>query len=69
VVPAYEDWLRRGASVWKDTIKQSKMAWRRLLQQQHKMPWELREVDIEGHARWMQAEGYSPATIGCALGS
>jgi len=78
---AYEDWLgERKERYGEDTVKQSKMAWRRLLQkrlpgerqrlpgERQLMPWELREADIEGHARWMQAEGYSPATISCALG-
>jgi len=44
------------------------LAWRRLVQQSGKTPWELTQADIEGHAAWMEAEGYSPATIGCALG-
>jgi hypothetical protein len=66
---AYEDWLEeRKERYGANTIKQSKLAWKRVLQEQKRMPWELREADIEGHARWMQAVGYSPATISNALG-
>jgi hypothetical protein len=66
---AFEAWLaerkeRYGAS----TVKQAKLAWRRLLQERRKMPWELDEADIEGHAGWMAAMGYSPATISNAVG-
>ena len=66
---AYDEWLReRKRSYGPNTVKQSVMAWRRLAQQSGKMPWELTQADIEQHAAWMQAEGYSPATTGCALG-
>jgi len=66
---AYDEWLdERKRSYGPNTLKQSVMAWRRLAQQCGKMPWELTEADFEQHAAWMQAEGYSPATTGCALG-
>ena len=66
---AYDEWLEERKRRYRpDTIKQSVMAWRRLAQQSGKMPWELRQADIEQHAAWMKAEGYSAATTGCALG-
>jgi site-specific recombinase XerC len=66
---AYDEWLAERRYTYRpNTAKQSVLAWRRLVQQCGKTPWELTTTDIEQHAAWMQAEGYSPATIGCALG-
>ena len=66
---AFDEWLaERGRTHRPSTTKQAVLAWRRLVQQSGKTPWELTQADIEGHAAWMEAEGYSPATTGCALG-
>ncbi|HJW91815.1 MAG TPA: phage integrase N-terminal SAM-like domain-containing protein, partial [Anaerolineales bacterium] len=66
---AFEGWLEeRGRRYGRDTLKQSKLAWRRLFEHCRKLPWELRQVDIQAHAAWMQAEGYAPSTIYNALG-
>jgi site-specific recombinase XerD len=62
---AFEGWLEeRGA----EARKQRRMAWRGLLQEQGKMPWELTEADIEAHARYMREKGYAETTIGNRLG-
>jgi site-specific recombinase XerD len=66
---AYEEWLaERKRTSKRSTVKQSVIAWRRLAKQCGKTPWDLTETDIEQHAAWMQTQGYSPATIACALG-
>jgi site-specific recombinase XerD len=66
---AFQDWLEERKRRYKrDTLKQSKTAWKRLAQQCRKTPWEMTAQDFEEHAEWMEKEGYSPATISCALG-
>jgi hypothetical protein len=66
---AFDDWLKERQSRYgQATHKQARLAWRRLLRQQHKMPWELSKADIEEHARRLQEEGYAAATIANAIG-
>ncbi len=45
------------------------MSWKRLLETQHKMPWELSQQDIEQHADWMSAQGYARSSIANEIGS
>lgn len=52
----------------KDTVKQAVMAWRRLVRQCGKMPWEISREDIEQHAAWMNEEGFAASTVNCAIG-
>jgi hypothetical protein len=66
---AFDDWLSERKRIRKpDTGIKSVTAWRRLAQQSGKTPWELTATDIEQYAAWMQAQGYSPATIGNEIG-
>jgi integrase len=66
---AFEEWMeaRRGR-YGRDAVKQSKLAWGRLVRQCEKMPWEMEAGDIEAHAAWMSEKGYSPNTIYAAQG-
>jgi len=64
---AFEGWLEeRGRT--RSTLKQSKLAWRRLVQQCGKGPWELGREDIEEHLRWMEVQGYAAATRANTVG-
>ena len=66
---AFEVWLAERKLAFKpDATRKALRPWRLLLQHCHKMPWELRPADIEGHFDRMQAEGYSPSTIYNDLG-
>jgi site-specific recombinase XerD len=66
---AFDGWLaERGSNGRESTGKQARLAWRRLLNRCGKMPWELRQADIEAHVAWMEAEGYSAATIANGVG-
>ena len=61
---AFEDWMAERRRIYKpEATKQARLAWRRLVRQCGKMPWELRREDIESHAAWMEAEGYARNTI------
>ena len=62
---AFDGWVgERGASA----SKQRRLTWRGLLEEQGKMPWELRQEDIEAHVRWMKEKGYAVTTISNRLG-
>ena len=66
---ALEGWLEELSRTHKtDWLRQGKQAWRRLLRQAHKMPWELSRADIEQHVAWLKAEGYAPYTVYHAVG-
>ncbi len=65
---AFEDWLAElGRRLKPGTISTTCRDWRRLLRQCPKMPWELEPADLERHVAWMQAQGYSLATLRHAL--
>jgi len=66
---ALEAWLKELETTHKPSSrKQAGLAWGRLLRQCGKSALEVRREDIEGHVRWMEAEGYSPATTANAVG-
>lgn len=66
---AFEGWLGERKRVYqKDTVKQARLAWRRLVRQCGKMPWEMRREDIEQHVAWMEEEGYATGTVHDAIG-
>ncbi len=66
---AFDEWLaEQGRRCTPSTNKQAKITWRRLLRERGRMPWELSQKDIEGHAAWMEAENYAATTISNALG-
>lgn len=66
---AFDEWMGERRRIYKpEATKQAGLAWRRLVRQCGKMPWEMRREDIEKHAAWMEAEGYARSTIHCALG-
>ena len=66
---AFDEWLaEQGRRCKPSTSKRAQITWRRLLREMHKMPWELSQKDIEGHAAWMAAEDYAATTISRALG-
>jgi site-specific recombinase XerD len=67
---AFEEWLAMRRQNYKPgAAKQAVLTWRRLLRERGKMPWELRQEDIEQHTDWMQAQGYAPTTISNAVGT
>src|SRR4030067_2594464 len=66
---AFEQWMDERRRVYKiDTVKQATLAWRRLVKQCGKMPWEVRQADIEQHRAWMEQEGFAASTINCTMG-
>jgi len=66
---AFDEWMAERGEIYKPgTTKQAKLAWRRLLRERGKMPWEMEVNDIEQHAAWMEAQGYAPTTIYNELG-
>ena len=66
---AFEEWMaERQHKYKKDAVKQARLAWRRLLRERRKMPWELSRADIEAHAAWMQAQGYATSSIANSIG-
>jgi integrase len=66
---AFEKWINECRRKYqKETVKQAVMAWRRLVRQCGKMPWEVRREDIELHSTWMEQEGFARSTINGAIG-
>jgi len=57
---AFDDWLSEFNVV---DARHRINAWRTLFGHIQKPPWELDQADIERHASWMDAQGYSPTTI------
>ena len=51
---AMEGWLGELKVRYKpSTLKQARLAWKRLMQEKKRLPWELREADFEAHSAWM----------------
>jgi hypothetical protein len=66
---AFDEWIAERRRIYKaNTVKQSVLAWRRLMGERRKMPWELSQADIEQHTDWMKAQGYAPTTISNTIG-
>ncbi len=51
-----------------DTLKHALLAWRRLVRQSGKMPWQLTPSDIDHHALWLKQEGFAVSTVNASLG-
>jgi site-specific recombinase XerC len=51
-----------------DTLKHALLAWRRLVRQSGKMPWQLSPSDIDHHFAWLKQEGFAVSTINGSLG-
>jgi site-specific recombinase XerD len=65
---AFDQWIAmRGRECQKDTVKQTKTAWKRFASKCGKMPWAVRQEDIEKHTAWMEQEGFSATVINCAI--
>lgn len=65
---AFEQWIgesRRNTRV--DTVKHALLAWRRLVRQCDKMPWEIKQEDIQQHAAWMNQEGFALSTMNASI--
>lgn len=66
---AMGEWLEeRRVKYRKGSYKQARLAWRRLVEQTLKQPWELGREDLEGHLRWMEEQGYAASTRANAVG-
>jgi integrase len=66
---AFDQWIdQRSRDSHMGTTRQARQAWRRLVQQLGKMPWQISREDIELHIEWMKEEGYAANTINCAVG-
>jgi site-specific recombinase XerC len=67
---AFDQWLAERGRVYKPcTTKHARHTWQRLLRERRLMPWEMNQEHIEGHAAWMEAQGYAASTIYNALGT
>jgi site-specific recombinase XerC len=67
---AFDGWLaERQRNYRPENFKKAALAWRRLLTERGKAPWEMRREDIEEHAAWMEAQGYAQTTIYNAVGT
>ena len=64
---AFDDWLASRRTT-KDTCYQSQLAWKRLLEERGKLPWELQPADIRQHLAWMEAQCYAPRTMANSVG-
>jgi integrase len=51
-----------------DTLKHALLAWRRLVRQSGKMPWQLSPSNIDHHALWLKQEGFAVSTVNASLG-
>ena len=51
-----------------DTLKHALLAWRRLVRQSGKMPWQLTPSVIDQHALWLKQEGFAVSTVNASLG-
>jgi site-specific recombinase XerD len=61
---AMDDWLgERQRECHDSTYRGSITAWKLLLSQCAKTPWEIRPADVLAHIDWMQVEGYALSTI------
>src|SRR4030067_1659574 len=66
---AFDQWMdERRQNYTKSSLRQSTLAWRRLVKQCRKMPWEIRQADIEHHIAWMEQQGLSMGTVHEELG-
>jgi site-specific recombinase XerC len=66
---AFDEWLAERQQKYRSgAFVVAEQAWRRLLRQQGKLPWELTQADFEAHAAWMRAQGYASITISHELG-
>ncbi len=59
--------MERGRTGKQGVLNLSQRAWRRLLGESGKTPWELTPADFEQHAAWMLGQGYAPGTTRNAL--
>jgi integrase len=65
---AFERWLaERKKKFTMTAVRESQLAWKRLVRQCGKMPWEVAPEDLEEHIRWMQADGYARVTTNTAV--
>jgi site-specific recombinase XerD len=65
---AFDRWMgkqRRNAHA--STYRGSMNAWKRLLGQTGKPPWEISQGDMKDYVEWMEEEGLAPATINYQL--
>ena len=60
---AFEAWLEELHMHHPGTLEHAQVAWRRLLGQQPKLPWELTPADIDAHLAWLKAQGYAACTL------
>ncbi len=66
---AFEQWVEECRRDYrKDTVKHALLAWRRLVRQCGKMPWQLTPPDIDQHRAWMELEGFASSTINGSIG-
>jgi site-specific recombinase XerC len=65
----FDQWvaeLRQNHS--KYTLRHVLLAWRRLVRQCGKMPWQLTPADIDHHITWLKQEGYAVSTVNGSIG-
>jgi len=61
---AFDQWVAKlRQDLRKDSLKQPLLAWRRLIRQCGKMPWQLTPADINQHLTWMKQEGFAVSTV------
>lgn len=66
---AFETWMAERKLYYpKDAVQRTVMAFRRLVRQCGRMPWEVTQEDIELHAAWLEQQGFAARTINFTLG-
>jgi len=66
---AFDSWIeQRQGDYHKDTVKHILLAWRRLVRQGSKLPWQLTPDDIDHHVTWLRQEGFAEPTINGSIG-
>jgi len=65
----FDSWLQERARLYhKNAVKRARNAWRRLVEQSCKGPWELSQADLQAHLAWLQGQGYSASTLAHTVG-
>jgi len=66
---AFDQWIaQRRRDYRKDTLKHALLAWRRLVRQSGKMPWQLTPSDIDHHLAALKQEGFALSTVNGSIG-
>lgn len=66
---AFDSWIAHQRQHYRqDTLKHALLAWRRLVRQSGKMPWQLTSSDIDHHIVRLKQEGFAVSTVNGSIG-